>query len=107
MNNLLLSEELIKQIKLIKYDRSKTVFEQKEIETSTQITDRLGNRGEYSASPEIFKDPSYIEYEKLSDKEKEKLQDEFLNKKWKSIERKGSTERVIESKLMKFDEFNK
>jgi hypothetical protein len=84
MNNLLLSEELIKQIKLIKYDRSKTVFEQKEIETSTQISDRLGNRGEYSASPEIFKDPSYIEYEKLSDKEKEKLQDEFLNKKWKS-----------------------
>ena len=32
---------------------------------------------------------------------------DFLNKKWKSIERKGSTERVIESKLMKFDEFNK
>jgi hypothetical protein len=33
----------------------------------------------------------------------------FLDKKWKAIERRGATakEVVIESKLLKFDEFNK
>jgi hypothetical protein len=33
----------------------------------------------------------------------------FLDKKWKAIERRGNTakEVVVESKLLKFDEFNK
>jgi len=79
----LLNEELLRQIRLMKFDRSKTLLEQKgQIKKTTQPSDRLG--GEFSATPKIFNDPEYIKYKNLSSEEKEKLNQEFLNKKWKS-----------------------
>ena len=81
--NKIITEELINQIRLMNYDRSKTLLEQKgTIEKVVQKTDRLGS--EFRATPKIFSDPVYKEYEKLSPEEKQKRENEFLNKKWKS-----------------------
>lgn len=78
----LLTEELLKQLSLIKYDRSKTLLEQTEIPTVK--SDRLGGDDpDFNADPKIFSDPSYIEYEKLSPEKKEKLDQEQLDKYWK------------------------
>jgi hypothetical protein len=81
--NKIITEELIKQIRLMNYDRSMTLLEQKgNIEKEVQKTDRLGS--EFRATPKIFSDPVYREYQNLSPEEKQKRENEFLNKKWKS-----------------------
>lgn len=80
----LLTEELLKQIKLINYDRSKTLIEQSEIPATKQISDRLGSYGDFQATPDIMKDPAFIEYNKLSKEEQRKLELQYDNKKWKS-----------------------
>ena len=84
----ILNEELIKQIRLMNFDRSKTLLEQdpKEQKPKEQKpknpSDRLGS--EFNATPKIFSDPIYKEYENLSPEEKQKRENESLNKKWKS-----------------------
>jgi peptidoglycan hydrolase-like protein with peptidoglycan-binding domain len=81
----ILTEELLKQLRLIKYDRSKTLLEQKEYPVSNPVkSDRLGDDGNFSATPKIFSDDVYKNYQKLSPEEKEKLESEFLNDQWKS-----------------------
>ena len=83
MKNISLNEELLNQIRLMNFDRSKTLLEQGgQIEKVTQKTDRLGS--EFRATPKIFSDPVYKEYQKLSPEEKQKRENESLNKKWKS-----------------------
>jgi len=83
MKKITLNEELLNQIRLMNFDRSKTLTEQNgQFKKSTQKTDRLGS--EFRATPKIFSDPVYKEYQSLSPKEKEKRENEFLNKKWKS-----------------------
>ena len=77
----ILTEELLKQLRLIKYDRAKTLMEQKEVPTVK--SDRLGSGGQFSATPKIFNDDEYKKYQNLSDEEKEKLDSEQLDKYWK------------------------
>ena len=87
--NKIITEELINQIRLMNYDRSKTLLEQgptgdtkNQIKKKIQTTDRLGS--DFRATPKIFSDPVYKEYQNLSPEEKQKRENEFLNKKWKS-----------------------
>ena len=78
----ILTEELLKQLRLIKYNRGMTLLEQNEIPTVK--SDRLGNTGDFSATPKIFNDDEYRKYENLSPEEKQKLESDYLNKEWKS-----------------------
>jgi hypothetical protein len=78
----ILTEELLKQLRLIKYDRSKTILEQNEIPSVK--SDRLGNDGQFSDQPKTLNDPEYLKYKSLSPEEKEKLESDYLNNKWKS-----------------------
>jgi hypothetical protein len=79
----ILTEELLKQLMLIKYDRSKPLLEQGELKP-WQISDRLGGIDpDFNATPKIFNDPEYIRYQKLSPEEKERLDQEKLAKYWK------------------------
>jgi len=80
----ILTEELLKQIKLINYDRSKTLFEQREFNKAQPVSDRLGTYGQFKPTPDVMKDPAFIEYNKLSKEEQRKLELEYDNKKWKS-----------------------
>jgi hypothetical protein len=83
MKKISLNEELLHQIRLMSFDRSKTLLEHTPpIEKVVQKTDRLGS--EFRATPKIFSDPVYKEYQNLSPEEKEKKENDFLNKKWKS-----------------------
>ena len=83
MKKISLNEELLHQIRLMSFDRSKTLLEHTPpIEKVTQKTDRLGS--EFRATPKIFSDPIYKEYQNLSPEEKQKRENESLNKKWKS-----------------------
>jgi hypothetical protein len=83
MKKISLNEELLHQIRLMSFDRSKTLLEHTPpIEKVVQKTDRLGS--EFRATPKVFSDPVYKEYQNLSPEEKEKRENDFLNKKWKS-----------------------
>ena len=88
MKKISLNEELLHQIRLMSFDRSKTLLEhtppkkKPPIEKVAQKTDRLGS--EFRATPKIFSDPVYKEYQNLSPEEKQKRENESLNKKWKS-----------------------
>jgi len=78
----ILTEELLKQLRLIKYNRGMTLLEQNEMPAVK--SDRLGNTGDFSATPKIFNDDEYKKYENLSPEEKQKLESDYLNKNWKS-----------------------
>lgn len=83
MKNIPLNEELLNQLRLIKYDRSKTLLEQT-LKNDLPKPEPF-RQGEYTG--DVFmknlKNTEYLEYKNLSKEDKEKYKNEWLNKEWK------------------------
>jgi len=83
VKNIPLNEELLNQLRLIKYDRSKTLLEQT-LKNDLPKPEPF-RQGEYTG--DVFmkdlKNTEYLEYKNLSKEDKEKYKNEWLNKEWK------------------------